>query len=90
MPFCLALALVEREVKLDHFGDQKMRNPKIKDAIDRVNMYVDPELARLGYRRTMNTIVKVTLTNDNEYVKRVDHAKGDPVNPLSEIELINK
>lgn len=90
MQFCLALALVEREVKLDHFIDPKVQDPNIKNIIKKVNMYVDPELAKLGYRGTLNTIVKVVLDNGVEYIKRVDYAKGDPINPLSENEIINK
>ena len=90
MQFCLALALVEREIKFDHFTDQKVQDPDILRHIKKINMDVNPELAKLGYRGTMNAIIKIKLTDGREYIKRVDHAKGDPMNPLTENELINK
>jgi 2-methylcitrate dehydratase PrpD len=90
MHFCLALALVEREIKIDHFTDQKVRDPEILRHIKKINMEVDPELAKLGYRGTMNAVIKIRLIDGREYIKRVDHAKGDPMNPMTENELINK
>jgi 2-methylcitrate dehydratase PrpD len=90
MPFCLALALTEGKVALDHFTDQKVSDPAIVKLMEKTNLYVDPELAKIGYRGTFNTIVKICLNDGREYVKRLDHSKGSPENPLSENELFEK
>lgn len=90
MPFCLALALTEGKVALDHFTDQKVSDPVIVKLMGKTTLYVDPELAKIGYRGTFNTIVKICLNDGREYVKRLDHSKGSPENPLSETELFDK
>lgn len=90
MQFCLALALVEREIRIDHFTDQKVQDTDILTHIKKISMDVNPELAKLGYRGTMNAIITIKLMDGRQYTKRVDYAKGDPANPLTENELINK
>lgn len=90
MPFCLALALVEEKVTLDHFTDQKVSDPAIVKLMEKTNLYVDPDLAKIGYRGTFNTIIKISLNDGREYIKRLDYSKGSPENPLSEDELFDK
>lgn len=90
MSFCLAVPLVEKRLTLDHFTDQKVLDPVIVSLMKKVSLIVDPELARMGYRGTFNTILKIKMNDGREYTKRVDHSKGSPNNPLSEDELMNK
>lgn len=90
MSFCLALALTEGKVALDHFTDQKVTDPVIVELMKKTKLYVDSDLAKIGYRGTFNTIVKICLNDGREYVKRLDHSKGSPDNPLSENEIFEK
>jgi len=91
MNFCVALALVEREVKLEHFSDSKVLDPLIQSVIKKVSMEIDPEMAKISYfRGTWDTEVTVTTKDGRVYKKRVDDAKGDPKNPLTEEELYGK
>ncbi|MCR4442517.1 MAG: MmgE/PrpD family protein [Peptococcaceae bacterium] len=91
MNFCVALALLEREVKLEHFVDSKVREPQVREAMEKVAMHVDPEMAKVAYfRGTWDTEVKVKLKNGKTYSKKVVDAKGDPGNPLTEEELFDK
>lgn len=90
MPYCLARALSERKVELSQFTDDKINEPMIRGIIDKVNMYIAPEMAALGYRGTFNAKVKIVLKNGRKYERTVDHARGDPANPFSEDELMAK
>ncbi|KFN38144.1 hypothetical protein KN63_05670, partial [Smithella sp. F21] len=90
MPFCLALALIEGKVALDYFTNQKVSDPVIVKLMGKTNLYIDPELAKIGYRGTFNTIVKISLHDGRKFIKRVDYSKGSPENPLSEKELLDK
>lgn len=90
MPYCLAVGLAERKVELSQFTDDKMNEPMIRGLINKVDMYIAPEMAPLGYRGTFNAKVKIVLKDGREYARTVDHARGDPANPLSEDELMAK
>ena len=90
MHYCLAAALVERANGFAQFVDEKVNDPKIRHLLDKVEMYIAPEMAPLGYRGTFNANVKITLKDGKEYVKRVDFGRGDPLNPLSKDEQMGK
>jgi 2-methylcitrate dehydratase PrpD len=84
------VTLSEKRVTLDHFTDQKVLDPVIVSLKKKVNLIVDSELAKIGYRGTFNTIVKIKMNDGRKYTKRVDHSKGSPENPLYEDELMDK
>jgi 2-methylcitrate dehydratase PrpD len=91
MNFCVALALTNRAVKMDDFTDEMVNNRAIRELADKVEMSVDPELAKAGYfQGTWDTIVKIVIKDGKQYSKRVDQAKGDPGNPLTEPEIMSK
>ncbi len=91
MNFCVALALANRAVKMDDFTDEIVNSPRLQDLAAKVRMMVDPELSATGtFRGTWDTKVTVTTRDGREYSKRVDHAKGDPGNPLTVQEVLSK
>jgi 2-methylcitrate dehydratase PrpD len=90
MHYCLAIALAKRKVGLSHFTDDRIDDPEIRQFLERVDMYIAPEMADLGYRGTFNAKIKIVLKDGKEYITRVDHGRGDPANPLSEEELMEK
>jgi len=90
MPYCLAVALVERKVGFPQFTDEKVNDPEIRQLMEKVDMYLAPEMSDLGYRGTFNADIKIVLKDEKEYIKRIDHGRGDPVNPLSEDEIMEK
>ncbi len=90
MEYCLAVALIERKVGFSQFSDEKINAPEIKQLLEKVDMYLDPEMSDLGYRGTFNANIKIVLKDGKEYSKRVDHGRGDPANPLTEEELLEK
>lgn len=90
MQFCLATALLEKQVLLEHFVDQRIHDPKMIELMPKIKLFLHPDLTDLGYRGTENAIVKIKMKKGQEYVKRVDIPRGHFQNPLSEKELIWK
>ena len=43
-PFCIATALLEGAVRLEHFTDERTRDPELRALMDRVTMVVHPDL----------------------------------------------
>lgn len=89
MPYCLAVALVDGKVVPASFKESKIRNPKILAAAQKVKGVIDEELEKL-FPAMQPTIVKIRMKDGREYTRRVDYAKGDPRNPLSDEELLVK
>jgi len=85
--FCLALALLERQVALLHFKDEKVLEPAIQELIKKVTFSVRPDLTTIENSGNPSTSVKVLLKDGREFSKTVDEAKGTPDNPLSKEEI---
>jgi len=83
MEFCLAIALLERQVSLSQFVDAKLQDPRIRQLIKKVTFYVRPDLQTLENSGNPSATVKVVTKAGKEFVKQVDEAKGSPANPLA-------
>ena len=88
LEFCVAIALIDNEATLKQFADDKVRDSVVQGLMKKVKYVHPPEmgsgLVGLGGR------LVVKLQNSKVYSKKVDIAKGDPRNPLSQEELVNK
>ena len=89
MPFCAAVALLERRVDLDQFTDEKVRDPGVRALMKRVVLYRDGELERLGYEHARAKI-EIRLKDRRIYRGRGDVARGHPMKPLSRDDLGGK
>lgn len=89
LPFCVATALTFGHVDLADFTDERLKDPKILQLIDIISFKDDPELTRL-YPQKWPSRVEIELTNGKTYNGYCEYPKGDPENPFSEKELIEK
>jgi 2-methylcitrate dehydratase PrpD len=89
IPFCMAVAVVERKAGLEQFTDDTVRRPAIVKLMKRVTLSVDPDMEALGFDLA-RAVVKVTLKNGRVLEQRVDLARGTPPNRLSWEELAEK
>jgi len=87
--FCLAIALLDREVSLKQFAVEKLKDQQILRHARKVRLRVDPGIAK-GDPRSKATIVKVKMKNAKGYARREDFARGWPQRPMSEKELVEK
>jgi 2-methylcitrate dehydratase PrpD len=89
MEFCIAILLLRGRAGLAEFRDEVVRDPQVRDAMEKVRFYVDPEADEAGYH-TMTSIIRVRMNDGRELVTRAAFAKGSPANPMSEAELLEK
>ncbi len=89
IPFCMAIAVLERKAGIAQFVDRKVRDPKTVELMKRVKLYVDEEMERLGMDRA-RSIVKVTLRDGRVLTGRSDAARGMPEKPLGKEGLEEK
>jgi 2-methylcitrate dehydratase PrpD len=89
IPFCMAVAVLERRAGIAQFQDRKVRAKKVIDLMKRVNLYVDDELEKLGYDQVRSRI-RIALKNGRTIEGRYDVARGHPEKPMSWAELGEK
>lgn len=88
LQFCLAAALIDREVTMRQFTDEKVRDPRIRDVMRKVRITNHPEFAEdVEY---FGTEVTIRLKSGQEHRRVVPRAKGHPENPLTRDELLSK
>jgi 2-methylcitrate dehydratase PrpD len=89
IPFCMAIAVLERKAGIAQFTDKKVRDRKVIDLMKRVTLYVDDELEALGYDQVRSRI-RVKLKDGKIIEGRCDVARGHPEKPMSWAELEEK
>lgn len=88
MPYCLSLAFIHGVVKLEDFHDEALSDKSVMELVRKVTVVPDEELGREGY--VEGAIVTVKDTSGKRFERRVNRAKGNPENPLSDNELYQK
>jgi len=89
LPFCIATALNFGHVDLDDFTDKRLIDPKILTLMDLISLKEDPKLTR-QYPQKWPSRVEILAANGKTYKGYCEFPKGDPENPFSEKELIQK
>jgi len=89
LPFCVATALNFGHVDLDDFLDERLNKPEILSLMDIITLKETPELTQL-YPQKWPSRVEIKVANGKTYKGFCEFSKGDPENPFSEKELIEK
>ena len=96
MPYCIAAAVVDRQVTLETFTDHKFEERGILEARKKVHLSfpdvpIWPGLADVGPdTEFVGNPVTVRTTDGRSYSARVDIPRGDPALPLTDEELLTK
>ncbi len=96
MPYCIAAAVVDREVTLDTFTAHKFEDRGIVETRKKVHLSfpdvpIWPGLADVGPdTEFVGNPVTIRTTDGRSYSARVDIPRGDPALPLTEDELLTK
>jgi 2-methylcitrate dehydratase PrpD len=87
MPYCVSVALLDRTVGLAQFADERVRRADVQALMPKVRMVVHPEQTTRESLPNRFSEVTMTLTDGRTLIRRVDQAKGQPRNPLTDAEL---
>ncbi len=88
-PYSVAVALVTAKAGLSEFVEEMLNNREVTELTQKVLVVSDDALTAL-FPEKRAAIVQINLTNGKSYKSRVDIPKGEPENPLSEKELLEK
>ena len=89
MPFGAALALLYGKAGLDEYTEANLRSPELRELMSRVECVADPELDKV-YPRKWPASVEIITKDGRKLSTKINYPKGDPENPLSWEELIQK
>ncbi len=84
--FCAAAALAFGRVDVDTFDERSLRDPGVRALLPKIEMRVDPEIAR-GRPSLTQARVTVRLAGGREVSARADGARGYPDKPAGREEL---
>jgi len=89
MSYCCAAALVDGDVTLATFDEDRLSDPKLLDLIDKTKIVDDAELNK-GYPKGIPNDVTITCTDGTKVSKRVDFPRGHAGNPMTDDEVVAK
>jgi len=89
MPFGAAIAVLYRKAGLGEFQLSKIRSEEVKQMMKRVECVTDPDLEKTFPKQWCAT-AEIYTKDGRRYFTKVEYCKGDPENPLSWDELIEK
>ncbi|MFH0789675.1 MAG: MmgE/PrpD family protein, partial [Pseudomonadota bacterium] len=85
---CLASAIVDKTVTFDSFRDEKVRDPRLKEARKKIKVIVHPEWP--SGRNNLSIPVTVKLKNGTELTHKVEKVKGTIDRPMSREEQMER
>lgn len=89
IPYLLARTLVDGELGLGSFTDDKILDPALRPLMDRIHVTENPEFtARFSADLMMR--LTVTLTSGEVVVREATHPRGHVRNPMDDIEFDRK
>jgi len=89
LPFVLAVALARGHVLPDAFEEDGLRDPAVRTLLPKIKVSADPEIDAL-FPRVKRARVTIRTTEGQTFTRETDTAKGDPQDPLTDAELIQK
>ncbi len=91
MHYSMAAALLDGEVTLKQFTDDKVTAPQAQDLMSKVNLVeLETEVKEGQTHSDPPQVVTVKLRDGKVYSHQVPFAKGEPQNPMTSEEMIHK
>ncbi|MDO4836533.1 MAG: MmgE/PrpD family protein [Clostridia bacterium] len=85
IPYATAVGFIFGKAGLREFSEETVKNKMVQQLTHKVHVEADPEISA-AFPRKQTAIVSVR-TKDDEYTERVDYPKGEPENPMDDIEF---
>jgi 2-methylcitrate dehydratase PrpD len=81
IPFTVATALYYKDVGLEHFTPERLKDKNVLQLAQKIRYDLDPGL---GLRDATRGFLEIRTKDNKTYAKRIDQAYGHPDNPVSQ------
>lgn len=88
-PYSVAIACIEKKAFLEEYTGESVKRPDVLECLNKVTVKHSTELDRF-FPESFPTRVTITTEEGKEYTVKVRYPKGDPENPLSWNEILQK
>ena len=89
LPYTIAVALVKQRTGVDEYREEVLGDPEVLTLMDKISWELDPEAEKLFPKASPVTVI-ATLKDGRTIRTNVDFPKGDPENPATLDEIVNK
>lgn len=89
LPYCIARAVLDRQITTQSFDDEKIFDPQLKTMIHKIKGEASEEFEGL-FPEKQPSRVTIRTTKGDEYSVYLEYPKGDPREPMTENELDTK
>jgi 2-methylcitrate dehydratase len=89
LPYLLGLALADGSIKADSFSEARMRDPALRQLMQRIRISENPEFTR-EFPSKLVTRIEVTTRGGQRLVETASYPKGHARNPMSDADVESK
>ena len=90
VPYAVTMVLMGKTPGPSWFTEDMLKNPKARELQHKIRVEEDPEAVSEYPSGKQTSTVEITTNDGQRFSRRVDSRKGDPDNPLTRQELIDK
>jgi len=89
LPYCLAAAMVEKKITTESFSDEKLKDPRIFELINKIKGEPSIEFEKMFPAKQPSKVV-ITTKDGKQYSEYLEYPKGDPREPMTMEDSENK
>ncbi len=89
LPYCIAAALVDHKITTQSFSDEKLKDPRIWEVIDKIKGEPSIEFEKMFPAKQPSKVI-VKTKDGREFSEYLEYPKGDPREPMTIEDLENK
>jgi 2-methylcitrate dehydratase PrpD len=89
LPYVAAVSLVKKRCSVPEFTDEAIQEPEVIEVAHKVRWQLEPEFEKL-YPKVYPAAMELITNDGRQFTSQVDYPKGDPENPVTDGELIDK
>ena len=89
LPYCIAAALVDHKITTQSFSEEKMKDRRIWEVIDKIKGEASEEFEKMFPAKQPSKVI-VRTKDGKEFSEYLEYPKGDPREPMTIEDLENK
>ncbi|MCD6163237.1 MAG: MmgE/PrpD family protein [candidate division Zixibacteria bacterium] len=86
LPYCIASALVDHKITTQSFSDEKLKDKRIWEVIDKIKGEASEEFEKMFPAKQPSKVI-VKTKDGKEYSEYLEYPKGDPREPMTMADL---
>ncbi|MEE8478486.1 MAG: MmgE/PrpD family protein, partial [Candidatus Neomarinimicrobiota bacterium] len=89
LPYCLAAAIVDKKITTESFSEEKLKDPRIHEVIDKIKGEPSIEFEKMFPAKQPSKVV-ISTKDGKKYSEYLEYPKGDPRESMTMEDLENK